>query len=104
MYRMATLNKMEKLIQRAAKGGDLFEAKVFAEMLDFFEILDYLENDNHRKIVDYLYRGDHKGKTFDYIARSFNRSVSTLEDDRKYYQKTFICIYDKLKQQELTVA
>ena len=102
---MATLNKTEKLIRNAATGNNPFEAKVFNYLLEFYEALDYSINDNmHRKLIIYLYSGNHKGETFDNIARSFNRSVSTLEDNRRESQKMFLYFHKKLEQQKFSAA
>lgn len=98
---MAQLNTTEKLIRKAAAGGDHLGEKVFKALVDFYVNLDFLMNDNmHHELIYYLYCGNHKRKTFDTIARDFNRSVSTLEENRRSYQKMFLFFYDKLKAEE----
>ena len=101
---MARLNKTEKLICDAAKSTDTLEARVFNKLVAFYEILDVVRDEINIDIINYLYRYDHTGKTFDNIARSFFRSVSKLEGNRKDYQKTFLILYNTMKTDNLKVA
>lgn len=89
---MALLNSKEKLIQEAAKGNNAFLYSVFKRFYTHFEAES---NTNKKayddcKIIDYLYRQNHKGKTFQNIAaKNFHMGLSTLEDRRLLYISIF---------------
>lgn len=97
---MARLNSTEKLMQAAARKEELFNAKVFEMMLDFFKDFKYLKNDNNYDIIMYLYCRNHKNETFNCIAQNLCLSLSNLEERRKDYQKMFAYFYKKLKTPE----
>lgn len=90
---MAALNKTENLIRKARCSDDpvLRLAYELTEM--YFKARAELENkkrDDYEYFV-YLYSKNHASFTFDHIAKyELFTSVSTLEDRRELFVKTFL--------------
>ena len=92
---MAVLNAKEKIIRNAAQSDDPFLHGVFERLLSFYKDLSHYQDYDDTEIIIYLYCGNHKGQTYQRIAKILNIGTSTLEDRRKKIVKMFFYFMDE---------